>query len=85
MRNESLLDALARNSAIAIVERHACDVRDRAALVEAIARLARLGLEGHVRLFQARQRELPADRCQAGADDSERHDLWGAEDRDTGQ
>ena len=60
MTNESLLDALAHNSAVAIVERHAGDVRDKEALVEAIARLARLGLEGHVRLFEAQQQEPPA-------------------------
>ena len=60
MTNESLLDALAHNSAVAIVERHAGDVRNKEALVEAIARLARLGLEGHVRLFEAQQREPPA-------------------------
>lgn len=59
MTNESLLDALAHDSAVAIVERHAGDVRNKEALVEAIARLTRIGLEGHVRLFEAQQ-EGPA-------------------------
>ena len=60
MTNESLLDALAHDSAVAIVDRHAADVRNREALIEAIARLTRLGLEGHVRLFQAQQKESAA-------------------------
>jgi hypothetical protein len=57
MRNESLLANLARSSAVTIVDRHARDVHDREALVEAIARLVRMGLEGHVRLFTAEQRD----------------------------
>ena len=61
MTNDSLLDALARDSAVAIVDRHAGDVRDRDGLVEAIPRLARLGLEGHVRLFESEQRQPRAD------------------------
>ncbi|SPE17884.1 hypothetical protein SBA5_1140016 [Candidatus Sulfotelmatomonas gaucii] len=85
MTNESLLDALAHDSTVAIVDRHAADVRNREALIEAIARLTRLGLEGHVRLFQAQQREVPAGSSKAGAYDSERHDLRGAEDRDIEQ
>ena len=60
MTNESLLDAVAYGSAVAIVERHASDVRNREALVEAIAHLARIGLEGHVRLYEAQYGEPPA-------------------------
>jgi len=59
MTNESLLDALAHDSAVAIVDRHAADVRNREALIKAIACLTRLGLEGHVRLFRAQQKEPP--------------------------
>ncbi|HLN31744.1 MAG TPA: hypothetical protein VK395_28650 [Gemmataceae bacterium] len=61
MTNESLLDALARDSAVAIVDRHAADVRNREALIKAIARLTRLGLEGHVRLFRVQQKESATD------------------------
>lgn len=60
MKDESLLAILARSSAVAIVERHARDLRDREKLVEAIARLALIGLEGHVRLYAAkRSGEVP--------------------------
>jgi len=59
-KNDSLLAALARSSAVAIVNRHARNVPNRDALVEAIARLALIGLEGHVCLFALRQLECPA-------------------------
>jgi hypothetical protein len=55
--DESLLSTFARSSAVAIVDRHARDVRNRDALVEAIARLALVGLEGQVRLYAAELRE----------------------------
>jgi hypothetical protein len=58
MKDESLLAILARGSAVAIVDRHAPDVRNREALVEAIARLAFIGLEGHVGLWE-QSNELP--------------------------
>ena len=51
--DDSLLAILARGSAVAIVDRYARDVRNREALVEAIARLALVGLEGQVRLYAA--------------------------------
>lgn len=69
MTNESLLDALAHDSAVAIVERHGGDVCNRDALVEAIARLARLGLEGHVRLFELQQSESRAGGSRADIDE----------------
>ncbi|HLJ95900.1 MAG TPA: hypothetical protein VKU02_22185 [Gemmataceae bacterium] len=62
MQDESLLAILARSSAVAIVDRHARDVRNREALVEAITRLALIGLEGHLRLFELRQRDRPGSR-----------------------
>jgi hypothetical protein len=55
--DDSLLATFAHNSAAAIVDRHA---RDREALVEAIARIVLLGLEGHVRLFEAEQSRPPS-------------------------
>ena len=51
--DQSMLATLARSSAVSIVERYAGDVRDRAGLVEAIARLALIGLEGNVALWEA--------------------------------
>jgi len=47
-KDESLLALLARSSGVAIVERHAGDVGNREALVDAITRVVLIGLEGHV-------------------------------------
>lgn len=55
MRNEPFLDAVALCTARAIVERHAPDCADRQALLRAIARVARQGLDAHVRLFETQQ------------------------------
>jgi hypothetical protein len=58
--DESFLAILARGSAMTIVERHAPDIRNRDALVEAIARVVLIGLEGHVRLYATGQsKEVP--------------------------
>jgi hypothetical protein len=57
--NQPHVDAIARYTAHEILRRHAPDCLNRPGLSEAIARLARLGLEAHVRLYQAEQR--PAD------------------------
>jgi hypothetical protein len=51
--DECLLDIPPRSSAVAIVERHAPDLRNREAPAEAIARPALIGLEGQVRLYAA--------------------------------
>jgi hypothetical protein len=51
------LDAIARETARDILLRHAPDCLDRCALCEAIAHLARLGLEGHLRLYQSGQQQ----------------------------
>jgi hypothetical protein len=71
VKDEFLLASIAHSSGVAIVDRHARDVRDREALVEAIARLALIGLQGHVRLFEAEQREPHSrngsSRCASGA------------------
>ncbi len=58
--NDPTLDQLARHTARDILKRHAPDCLDRQPLVEAIARLARLGLEGHVRLYQMQHPPRPA-------------------------
>jgi hypothetical protein len=60
MSNEPWLDAVARRTAVEIVDRHARDSPNRAALIEAIFRLARCGLEGHARLYEAQHRQ-PSD------------------------
>jgi hypothetical protein len=57
--NERTLDDFAARTAQDILERHAPDCLHRHALRDAIARLARLGLEGHLRLFQTRQEHPP--------------------------
>lgn len=49
MPNESLLDALAQRTAADIVDRHAGDCR---ALIDAIARIVRCGLEASVLLWK---------------------------------
>jgi hypothetical protein len=60
MQTNSFLDRIARRTALDIVDLYAdTGVPDRQGLVEAIARLARLGLDGHVRLFETQQ-SLPA-------------------------
>jgi hypothetical protein len=58
--NDPTLDDIARYTAEDILTRHAPDCLKRPALIEAIARLARLGLEGHLRLYQARHDPPPA-------------------------
>jgi hypothetical protein len=50
-----VLTVLARSSAVSIVDRHAPGIRDREALIDAIARLALIGLENSVGLWMAEQ------------------------------
>jgi len=57
MVKESLLYNLARSSAVSIVERHASDLRNKEPLIEAVARIVLLGLQGHVKLFTQGQNE----------------------------
>jgi hypothetical protein len=57
MRNECFLDAAAQSTGADIVDRHAPGCPQREALVAAIARLARIGLEGHVRLWESEHKE----------------------------
>jgi hypothetical protein len=47
------LDDFARRTAEDILRRHAPDCLDRRPLIEAIVRLARLGIEGHLLLYRA--------------------------------
>jgi hypothetical protein len=54
--NTPALDAIARDTAQDILIRHAPDCLHRPGLRDAIARLARLGLEAAARLYQAEQR-----------------------------
>ena len=54
--NERFLDAVARRTATEIVERYAGDPD---ALRAAIARLARQGLEGHLRQFEQQLQDAP--------------------------
>jgi ABC-type ATPase with predicted acetyltransferase domain len=50
--NGPTLDDFAQQTAVDILQRHAPDCLNRPALRDAIARLARQGIEGHVQLFQ---------------------------------
>jgi hypothetical protein len=59
--NEAMRDDFARRTAEDILERHTPDCLDRAGLRDAIARLARHGLEGYVRLFEAEHLRPPAE------------------------
>jgi hypothetical protein len=61
MTNQSLLEARAKSTALHIVERHAPDCRNRQALLDAIARITLRGLEGHIGLFEAQQRQPSGD------------------------
>jgi hypothetical protein len=53
--NEQTLDDLAQDTALDILKRHAPDCLPRLGLRDAIARLARQGIESSVRLFQMQQ------------------------------
>jgi len=57
MSNEPFLDAAAQSTAADIIDRHAPGCPQREALLAAIARLARMGLEGHVRLWESEHKE----------------------------
>ena len=59
--NELTLDQFAQDTALEILRRHAPDCLNRHGLRDAIARLARQGIEGHVRLFQAQQQQPRSD------------------------
>ena len=52
MQPQPFLDAIARRTAREIVERYAADCAHAPALADAIARLARAGLEAHRQLFE---------------------------------
>jgi hypothetical protein len=58
--NEPAIDAFAQATALDILTRTAPDCLHRRELRQAIARLARQGLEGHLRLYLAQQRPAPA-------------------------
>lgn len=55
--NEPNIDRIAQETARDILERHAPDCLQRAELRQAIARLARHGIESSVRLYQMQQRQ----------------------------
>jgi hypothetical protein len=57
----ALLDAIAWETAADILRRHAPDCLHRPGLHEAIAHLARLGLEGHLQLYQLGEQEQGAE------------------------
>jgi len=59
--NEQTPDIIAQNTALDILKRHAPDRLQRAELRDAIARLARQGIESSVRLYQMQQRQQQAD------------------------
>jgi hypothetical protein len=56
MRNESWLDAVADATAADIVGRYVPDCPNRRKLEEAVSRLCRIGLEGHLQQFESQQR-----------------------------
>jgi len=53
--NEETLDDLAQNTALDILKRHAPDCLDRTDLHDAIARLARQGIESSIHLYRIQQ------------------------------
>ena len=57
--NEKILDDIAQDTALDILKRHAPECLDLAGLRDAIARLARLGLESSIRLYQTQQQQAP--------------------------
>ncbi len=62
MEKETPLEQFAQKTAREILQRHAPDCLDRPGLRAAIARLARLGLESSLRLYQMRQPDPPSFR-----------------------
>ncbi len=50
--NEQTIDAIAQDTALDILERHAPDCLQRIGLRDAIAGLAHLGLESSMRLYE---------------------------------
>jgi hypothetical protein len=61
MKNELFLDAVAVCTAREIVNRHAPDCADREALIAAIARVQRRGLDAALRLYQTQQASPSGD------------------------
>ncbi|HTU18818.1 MAG TPA: hypothetical protein VMG10_12230 [Gemmataceae bacterium] len=59
--NEQTLDEFAQDTALNILQRHAPDCLQRPGLRAAIARLARLGLESSIRLYQMQQGRRQAE------------------------
>jgi len=57
--NGPTLDDFAQQTALDILQRHAPDCLNRSALRDAIAKLARQGIEGHVQLFQMQHQQPP--------------------------
>ena len=57
MDTETPLEQLAQETAKDILKRHAPDCLQHSGLRDAIARLARLGLESSIRLYQLQQRQ----------------------------
>jgi hypothetical protein len=64
--SEATLAELVRRTALEILNRHAPDCLRRRALVEAIARLARQGIESAASLYQERHRQPPQAAATAG-------------------
>jgi hypothetical protein len=59
--NEETLDDFARNTALDILKRLAPDCLQRTALRDAIARLARQGIESSIRLYWMQHQPSPAE------------------------
>lgn len=55
--NERTIDMIAQETAEDILRRHAQDFLQRIGLRDAIARLARQGIESSIHLYQMRQRQ----------------------------
>jgi hypothetical protein len=60
--SDSTLDRFDQNTAKDILKRYAPDCFDRAGLRDAIARLARQGIESSIRLYQMQQQTTPAEK-----------------------
>ena len=74
MNDDFLLDHWSETPAQEILQRHAPDCLNRPELRAAIARLARQGIEGHVRLFRMQHHQPPTNRTTAAAPESSRKD-----------
>jgi len=61
MKDEPTIQQIAQDTAKDILRRYAPDCIDRAALRDAIASLARQGIENSVRLYRMQQQQQPAE------------------------